>query len=114
MSYDVHKIDLYKSCFLVVGTAGLWGLVNNAGVLHLLPLEWTPLDVFKHTADVNLWGMIDVTKTFLPLVKKARGRIVNFSSAAGKLPSICFEINKNSCCNYSLRHRKTLVTGLLI
>ena len=42
------------------------------------------MDIFKRTADVNLWGMIDVTKTFLPLVKKAQGRVVNFSSAAGK------------------------------
>ena len=64
--------------------AGLWGLVNNAGILYVLPIEWTPLDIFKRTADVNLWGMIDVTKTFLPLVKKARGRVVNFSSVAGK------------------------------
>ena len=51
----------------------------------MLPIEWTPLDIFKRTADVNLWGMIDVTKTFQPLVKKARGRVVYFSSAAGKL-----------------------------
>ena len=64
--------------------AGLWGLVNNAGILYLLPIDWTPLDIFKRTADVNLWGMIDVTKTFLPLVKKARGRVVNFSSVAGE------------------------------
>lgn len=64
---------------------GLWGLVNNAGILYMLPIEWTPLDIFKRTADVNLWGMIDVTKTFLPLVKKARGRVVNFSSAAGRI-----------------------------
>ena len=63
---------------------GLWGLVNNAGILYLLPIEWTPMDIFKRTADVNLWGMIDITKTFLPLVKKAQGRVVNFSSAAGK------------------------------
>ena len=42
------------------------------------------MDIFKRTADVNLWGMIDVTKTFLPLVKKARGRVVNFSSVAGE------------------------------
>ena len=26
---------------------------------------------------VNLFGLIDVTKTFLPLVKKAKGRVVN-------------------------------------
>ena len=50
----------------------------------MLPIEWTPLDIFKRIADVNLWGTIDVTKTFLPLVKNARGRVVNFSSAGGK------------------------------
>lgn len=68
--------------FLV--SAGLWGLVNNAGIAYISPIEWTPLDVFKRTADVNLWGMIDVTKTFLPLVKKSKGRVVNLSSMAGK------------------------------
>ena len=71
--------------FFFVVMAGLWGLVNNAGILYMLPIEWTPLDIFKRIADVNLWGMIDVTKTFLPLVKKGRGRVVNFSSTAGKL-----------------------------
>ena len=72
---------MFLSC---AGITGLWGLVNNAGILYLLPIEWTSMDIFKRTADVNLWGMIDVTKTFLPLVKKTQGRVVNFSSAAGK------------------------------
>lgn len=72
---------LFLSC---AEMAGLWGLVNNAGILYLLPIEWTPMEIFKRTADVNLWGMIDVTKTFLPLLKKAQGRVVNFSSVAGK------------------------------
>lgn len=58
--------------------------MNNAGILKTLPIEWTPLNTFKRIADVNLWGMIDVTKTFLPLVKKARGPVVNFSSGTGK------------------------------
>ena len=57
--------------------------MNNAGILKTLPIEWTPLSTFKRIADVNLWGMIDVTKTFLPLVKKVRGRVVNFSSGTG-------------------------------
>ena len=65
-------------------TTGLWGLVNNAGILDIRPIEWASLDIFKRLADVNLWGMIDVTKIFLPSVKEARGRVVNFSSAAGK------------------------------
>lgn len=58
-------------------------MVNNAGIFLGGPIEWQPLDNFRRTADVNLWGMIDVTKTFLPLVKIAKGRVVNFSSLAG-------------------------------
>ena len=54
------------------------------GKQHRLPIEWTPLTIYKRTADVNLWGLIEMTKTFLPLVKRARGRVVNFSSGAGK------------------------------
>ena len=47
-------------------------------------IEWMPLDEFKQIADVNLWGLIEVTKTFLPFVKKAEGRVVNFSSMLGE------------------------------
>jgi len=35
--------------------------------------------------DVNLLGLIDVTMTFLPLVKRSRGRIVNTASMAGRV-----------------------------
>ncbi|XP_074615141.1 retinol dehydrogenase 7-like isoform X2 [Acropora palmata] len=45
----------------------------------------TSLDDFKRTADVNIWGMIDVTKTFLPLLKRSKGRVVNLSSSAGRI-----------------------------
>ena len=43
-----------------------------------------PLADFKKAADVNLWGLMDVSKTFLPLVKKAKGRVVLVGSIAGK------------------------------
>ncbi|XP_020611164.1 retinol dehydrogenase 7-like [Orbicella faveolata] len=73
----------WKNCFLI--HSGLWGLVNNAGIGFSAPIEWTPLEKSKHIADINMWGMIDVTKTFLPLVKKARGRVVNISSVVGRV-----------------------------
>jgi retinol dehydrogenase 16 len=34
--------------------------------------------------NVNLLGMIDVTMTFLPLIKAGRGRIINMSSILGR------------------------------
>ena len=64
---------------------GLWGLVNNAGVSAFGPIEWQKLDEFKRLADVNLWGLICVTKSFLPLLRMAKGRVINFSSVGGQL-----------------------------
>ncbi len=59
-------------------------MVNNAGVTSVGLIDWMPFEEFKQMADVNLWGLIDVTKTFLPLVKKAEGRVVNISSMLGQ------------------------------
>ncbi len=65
-----------------VGQAGLAGLVNNAGVGFHSPVEFTPLDDLRALFEVNVFGMIAVTQAFLPLVRQARGRIVNISSSA--------------------------------
>lgn len=62
---------------------GLSALVNNAGVGDVMPLEFTPLERFRRTFDVNVFGMVAVTQAFLPLVHRARGRIVNIGSIGG-------------------------------
>ena len=65
---------------------GLWGVVNNAGKFGPLGrVEWISLPDYKPLIDVNLFGVVDVTTTFLPLVKKTRGRIVNTSSVLGRI-----------------------------
>jgi len=68
-----------------VGERGLAGLVNNAGIVFFAPLEHQPLDDFPRQIDVNLTGQVAVTQAFLPLLRAARGRIVNMSSTGGKL-----------------------------
>lgn len=77
------KFSTIQYLNFILVSDGLWGLVNNAGILCLAPIEWSPLEDFKRTADVNIWGMIDVTKTFLPLLKTSKGRVVNVGSMAG-------------------------------
>ncbi|KAJ7317799.1 hypothetical protein JRQ81_003961 [Phrynocephalus forsythii] len=72
-----------KAC---VGDKGLWGLVNNAGLAHpTAPNEWLTKDDFVKVLNVNLIGLIDVTLHMLPLVKKARGRVVNVASFLGRI-----------------------------
>jgi len=66
-----------------VGPQGLAGLVNNAGVFYGGPLELSSLDELRRAFDVNVFGTIAVTQAFLPLLRAARGRIVNVSSASG-------------------------------
>ena len=99
-SFINHDSFFLSLCML----AGLWGLVNNAAILSFSPIEWTPVSTFKRLAEVNLWGMVDVTKAFLPLVKKARGRVVNMSSAAGKY--------SQTSCKRPTSQRRPLYNGL--
>lgn len=86
---DVTKEESVQKCLNIIkeklGDKGLWGLVNNAGIAVGAGLiEFTPLAEVHRHVDVNLYGMIRVTKAFLPLVRKSRGRIVNISSMVGR------------------------------
>ncbi|XP_075810405.1 retinol dehydrogenase 16-like [Microtus pennsylvanicus] len=69
-----------------VGNRGLWGLVNNAGISSPSgPNEWLNKKDFAKILEVNLLGVIEVTLSMLPLVRKAKGRVVNVSSILGRI-----------------------------
>jgi NAD(P)-dependent dehydrogenase (short-subunit alcohol dehydrogenase family) len=68
-----------------VGEGGLDGLVNNAGVAILGPLETIPLDDFRRQVEVNLTAQVAVTQALLPAVRRTRGRIVFVSSIGGRM-----------------------------
>jgi NAD(P)-dependent dehydrogenase (short-subunit alcohol dehydrogenase family) len=70
-----------------VGSGGLQGLVNNAGIAVSGPLEYLPVDDLRKQLEVNVIGQIAVTQAFLPLIRRGRGRIVNIGSVAGRAPS---------------------------
>ncbi|NWI91478.1 RDH16 dehydrogenase, partial [Pitta sordida] len=69
-----------------VGDQGLWGLVNNAGIaIPVAPNEWLTKDDFMKVLNVNLLGLVEVTLSLLPLVRRARGRVVNVASVMGRV-----------------------------
>ncbi len=68
-----------------VGEGGLDGLVNNAGIAVLSPLETIPLEDFRRQIEVNLTGQVAVTQAMLPLVRHAPGRVVFVSSIGGRM-----------------------------
>jgi hypothetical protein len=64
---------------------GLWGLVNNAGIWYFSELEMMSETIIKKIIDVNLFGAIRMTKSLLPLIRQAKGRIINVSSVLGNM-----------------------------
>lgn len=67
-----------------LGSQRLIGLVNNAGIAVAGPLEFLPPRELRRQFEINVVGQIAVTQAVLPLLRVARGRIVNIGSIAGR------------------------------
>jgi len=69
---------------------GLGGLINNSGVSVSGPIELLSVEEMAYNFEVNVFGLLRVTKAFLPLLGAQKdhpslpGRIINISSVAGK------------------------------
>jgi NAD(P)-dependent dehydrogenase (short-subunit alcohol dehydrogenase family) len=70
-----------------LGSAGLQGLVNNAGISVQGPLEYLKPDALRHQFEVNLVGQLIITQSLLDLIRTGRGRIVMMSSISGRAVS---------------------------
>ncbi len=70
---------------------GLGGLINNSGISVSGPIELLSVEEMAYNFEVNVFGLLRVTKAFLPLLGAQKehpsvpGRILNISSVAGKL-----------------------------
>ncbi|KAH9498877.1 Retinol dehydrogenase 7 [Bulinus truncatus] len=97
---------------------GLWGLVNNAGILGIFGIsEMSTREDYHKVFDVNLLGMTEMTRHFLPLIRKARGRVVNISSAVGRLASMggAYPVSKWGVEAYSdILRRELWVRGVKV
>ncbi|CAF1566768.1 unnamed protein product [Didymodactylos carnosus] len=83
---DVTKSEDIESCFKLIQskTPCLHALVNNAGIGKGGLIDWISMNFYRRMMDVNFFGHVQMTKTFLPLLVNQPGsRVVNITSAAG-------------------------------
>ncbi|MDH4072898.1 MAG: SDR family NAD(P)-dependent oxidoreductase [Gammaproteobacteria bacterium] len=66
---------------------GLWGIVNNAGIVRYAPLVDGPEADFRLTFEVNVFGPFRVNQAFLPLVIESGGRTAIIGSINGFIPA---------------------------
>ncbi|WP_413587525.1 SDR family oxidoreductase [Bdellovibrio sp. HCB274] len=62
-------------------------LVNNAGIASGGPIEGLELEEWRKVFEVNLFGVVEMTKTFLPLLRQTKGRVINLGSISGRFAS---------------------------
>ncbi len=61
-------------------------LVNNAGFGHMVPFEQTAVDDFRAQLDTNFYGVVNLTRAALPIMRKQKsGHIIQISSVGGRV-----------------------------
>ncbi|KAL6229300.1 hypothetical protein BDW75DRAFT_225291 [Aspergillus navahoensis] len=92
LSLTVDDEDSVLLCFAEIerrlGDKGLDYLVNNAGRNYTVPAAEIDLSEVRATFEVNFFSVVNICKTFLPLLIKAKGTIVQIGSVAGVIPYV--------------------------
>lgn len=61
-------------------------LVNNAGFGHIVPFEQTDEASFRAQVEANFYGVVNLTRAALPVMRRQRaGHIINISSVGGRV-----------------------------
>ena len=79
------KESCEKAAQIIDKTAGKLDVVVNAAGIHTMSslIEGNIVETLDKMIDINVLGMARVNKAVFPLIKKAGGRIINFSSECG-------------------------------
>ncbi|WP_035849000.1 SDR family NAD(P)-dependent oxidoreductase [Kitasatospora azatica] len=83
---EVRRLDVTDPASVEACLAGLERLdavVNNAGAGHLGTLEQESVDEVRKVMEVNFFGVLNVTKAALPLLRASKGRVVTVTSVGG-------------------------------
>lgn len=111
---DVRDEASIKDAFAFVEerTDGLDGLIVMSGILSVGSVVELSLDELKRLLNINLYGVYEINKTFLPMLINRKGRILTMSSEIGTQTAAPFNglyaISKHAIEAYSDSLRREL------
>jgi short-subunit dehydrogenase len=92
---SIHTVNITDSAavsklpeVVVKAHGAVDGIINNAGIIQrFVKINDLEVKEMERVFNVNFWGLVNVTKAFLPyLLKRPEAHIVNTSSMGGFLP----------------------------
>jgi NAD(P)-dependent dehydrogenase (short-subunit alcohol dehydrogenase family) len=115
IAIDMSKPETFAAAAETIGAkyGRLDVLVNNAGIspdAGMAPSA-APIAAVRQTFETNVFGLIELTQTLLPLLRKSEaGRIVNVSSVLGSLSlNANFEANLGEWRSFGYNGSKAAV-----
>lgn len=88
LQLDVKSDESCKKCIeeIIKKEGKIDVLINNAGFGFYGPIEMVSIEEAKNQLEVNVFGLVRMTKLVIPYMRKEKsGRIINISSVAGRV-----------------------------
>lgn len=89
LQLDVSSEESVKQCLKTISTKidRIDVLISNAGIFDFYPVSESGSEKLLKIFRVNVLGLVNLTKWFLPLLEKSKGRLIVISSESYKVPS---------------------------
>ncbi|XP_018322269.1 D-beta-hydroxybutyrate dehydrogenase, mitochondrial [Agrilus planipennis] len=84
---QILAASLYAVEHLPDGAPGLWAVINAASWIALGEIEWLPPQIIRKATELNFLGPTRLIQIMLPLIRRARGRIVFMTSGLASVAS---------------------------
>jgi len=117
IAFDVSKENEVKQAFLRIDDIDI--LINSAGINISKPFESLSDDDWKNIYNINVFGLVNVTKYAVPILKKSKcvSRIVNLASIKGLYSSVgrvAYASSKAAVINLTTGLAKELAPKILV
>jgi NAD(P)-dependent dehydrogenase (short-subunit alcohol dehydrogenase family) len=87
VAVDIRRLDVTDAGSITAcleGIERLDALVNNAGISNFDPtMEMSTMDNLRANLEVNFFGVVAVSRAAMPLLRRAKGRLVSIGSVHG-------------------------------
>jgi NAD(P)-dependent dehydrogenase (short-subunit alcohol dehydrogenase family) len=81
---DVDRLAAYVGeLFANDENISFFGLINNAGVSPVAPIEMVSMEEMEYIFRTNVFSVVRLIQAMLPYLKYTTGRIINISSGSG-------------------------------